>query len=211
MLQMDSPVQYVKGIGPKRAEALAAKGLQTLEDLIYYLPFRYEDRTNPRKIAELMPGEMATLICEVRGAALLRTRKMPIFEMTVGDIGDEEPPVFGKRKRNTIKCIWFNARYMDGRYKAGQVLALYGKVEEDQFRGGLVIHQPQIEVLGESSEGEDELPASLETGRIVPIYEGTGQGAQKLNARFFRKIIRSALEAMDPDAPDVMPKSLREK
>jgi ATP-dependent DNA helicase RecG len=211
MLQMDSPVQYVKGIGPKRAEALAAKGLQTLEDLIYYLPFRYEDRTNPRKIADLMAGEMATLICEVRGSALLRTRKMPLFEMTVGEIGDNEPPVFGKRKRNTIKCIWFNARYMEGRYKAGQILALYGKVEEDQYRGGLVIHQPQVEVLGESAEGEDDLPASLETGRIVPIYEGTGQGAQKLNSRFFRKIVRSALEAMDPDTPDVIPKSLRDR
>ena len=211
MLQMDSSVQYVKGIGPKRAEALAAKGLETLEDLLYYLPFRYEDRSNPRKIADLMAGEMASLICEVRGSVLLRTRKMPLFEMTVGDIGDEAPPVFGKRKRNTVKCIWFNARYMEGRYKAGQVLALYGKVEEDQYRGGLVIHQPQIEVLGESAEGEDQLPASLETGRIVPIYEGTGQGAQKLNARFFRKIIRTALEALDPDTPDVMPASLRER
>lgn len=209
MLQMDSPVQYVKGIGPKRAETLAAKGLQTLEDLIYYLPFRYEDRSNPRKIPELSAGEMATLICEVRGSALLRTRRMPIFEMTVGDIGDPEPPVFGKRRRNTIKCIWFNARYMEGRYKAGTVLALYGKVEEDQYRGGLVIHQPQIEVLGQSDE--DELPASLETGRIVPIYEGTAQGGQKLNARWFRKIVRTALEAMSPDTPDVLPDSLRRK
>jgi ATP-dependent DNA helicase RecG len=209
MLQLDSPVQYVKGIGPKRAEALSVKGLQTVEDLLYYLPFRYEDRTNPRKIADLMPGEMAVLICEVRGSALLRTRRMPIFEMTVGDIGDNEPPVFGKRKRNTIKCIWFNARYMEDRYKAGQVLALYGKVEEDPYRGGLVIHQPQIEVLGESEE--DDLPASMETGRIVPIYEGTGQGPQKLNARWFRKIIRTALETLSPDIPDVLPKSLREK
>jgi ATP-dependent DNA helicase RecG len=209
MLQFDSPVQYVKGIGPKRAEALAAKGLQTLEDLLYYLPFRYEDRTNPRKIADLMAGEMATLICEVRGSALLRTKKMPLFEMTVGDIGDNEPPVFGKRKRNTIKCIWFNARYMEGRYKAGQVLALYGKVEEDQYRGGLAIHQPQIEVLGESED--DDLPASMETGRIVPIYEGTAQGTQKLTARHFRKFIRAALEAMSPDTPDVLPRSLQEK
>jgi ATP-dependent DNA helicase RecG len=209
MLQFDSPVQYVKGIGPKRAEALAAKGLQTLEDLLYYLPFRYEDRTNPRKIAELMPGEMATLIGEVRGSALLRTKKMPLFEMTVGDIGDNEPPVFGKRRRNTVKCIWFNARYMEGRFKAGQVLALYGKVEEDQYRGGLMIHQPQIEVLGESEDAD--LPTSMETGRIVPIYEGTAQGAQKLNARMFRKFIRSALEAMSPDTPDVLPKSLQEK
>jgi ATP-dependent DNA helicase RecG len=209
MLQFDSPVQYVKGIGPKRAEALSAKGLQTLEDLLYYLPFRYEDRTNPRKIGDLAPGEMATLICEVRGAALLRTKRLPIFEMTVGDLGDNEPPVFGKRRRNTIKCIWFNARYMQDRFKAGQVLALYGKVEEDQYRGGLVIHQPQIEVLGQSEE--DDLPASMETGRIVPIYEGTAQSAQKLNARHFRKFIRTALEAMSPDVPDVLPKSLQEK
>jgi ATP-dependent DNA helicase RecG len=209
MLQFDSPVQYVKGIGPKRAEALAAKGLQTLEDLLYYLPFRYEDRTNTRKIADLLPGEMATLIGEVRGSALLRTRKMPLFEMTVGDIGNNEPPVFGKRRTNTIKCIWFNASYMEGRYKAGQVLALYGKVEEDQYRGGLMIHQPEIEVLGDSEE--EDLPASMETGRIVPIYEGTGQGPQKLNARMFRKFVRAALQAMSPDTPDVLPKSLQEK
>jgi len=209
MLQMDSPVQYVKGIGPKRAEALAAKGLETLEDLIYYLPFRYEDRSNPRKIAELMPGEMATLICEVRGSTLLRTKKMPLFEMTVGDIGDTAPPVFGKRVRNTIKCLWFNARYMEGRFKAGQVLALYGKVEADEWRGGLKIIQPQVEVLGESGDDEHDLPASLETGRIVPIYESTDN--RRLNARWFRKIVHRALEEMTPDLPDIIPPSLREK
>jgi ATP-dependent DNA helicase RecG len=209
MLQMDSPVQYVKGIGPKRAEALAGKGLQTLEDLIYYLPFRYEDRSNPRKIAELMPGEMATLICEVRGSALLRTRRMPIFEMTVGDIGDPAPPQFGKRVRNTIKCMWFNARYMEGRFKAGQVLALYGKVEADEWHGGLRIMQPQVEVLGQSGDEEQDLPESMETGRIVPIYESADKG--KMNARWFRKIVRRALEEMTPDLPDILPSSLREK
>ena len=209
MLQMDSPVQYVKGIGPKRAETLAAKGIQSLEDLIYYLPFRYEDRSNPRKIAELMPGEMATLICEVRGSALLRTRKMPIFEMTVGDIGDPGPPIFGKRVRNTIKCMWFNARYLEGRFKAGQVLALYGKVEADEWHGGLRIMQPQVEVLGQSGDEEQDLPESMETGHIVPIYESADKG--KMNARWFRKIVRRALEDMTPDLPDVLPPSLREK
>ncbi len=209
MLQMDSPVQYIKGIGPKRAEVLAAKGIQTLEDLIYYLPFRYEDRGNPRKIADLMPGEMASLICEVRGSALLRTKRMPIFEMTVGDLGDTEPPVFGKRVRNSLKCMWFNARYMEGRFKAGQVLALYGKVEADDWRGGLKIIQPQVEVLGESGDDEHDLPVSLETGRIVPIYESADN--RKLNARWFRKIVRRALEEMSPDIPDVLPASLRER
>jgi len=209
MLQMDSPVQFVKGIGPKRSEALAAKGLETVEDLIFYLPFRYEDRSNPRKIADLQAGEMASLICSVRGSTLLRTRKMPIFEMTVGDIGDDAPPIFGKRVRNSIKCLWFNARYMEGRFKAGQILALYGKVEEDNYRGGLQIMQPQVEVLGGPGEDEHDLPASLETGRIVPIYESADKG--KMNARWFRKIVRRALEDLTPDMPDVIPPSLRDK
>jgi len=75
---------YVKGVGPKVAELLAAKEIQTAEDLLYHLPFRYEDRQNPRSLDELVPGETASVIAEVRGAMLLRTRKMPIFELTVG-------------------------------------------------------------------------------------------------------------------------------
>ena len=65
MLDLTTPVQYVKGVGPRLAEALAAKGIITVEDLLYYLPFRYEDRLNPRTISELRPGEMASVIAEV--------------------------------------------------------------------------------------------------------------------------------------------------
>ena len=67
---------YVRGVGPRVAEMLAAKGILTAEDLLYHLPFRYEDRQNPRSLDELTPGEMASVIAEVRGAALLRTRKI---------------------------------------------------------------------------------------------------------------------------------------
>ena len=84
MLELHTPVQYVKGIGPRIAETLAEKGITTVEDLLYYLPFRYEDRINPRTLAELKPGEMASVIAEVRTAGLFRTRRMPIFEMTAG-------------------------------------------------------------------------------------------------------------------------------
>ncbi len=87
MLDLHTPVQYVKGIGPRLSEILATKGISTVEDLLYYLPFRYEDRLNPRRIGELRPGEMASVIAEVRTSALFRTRKMPLFELTVGDPG----------------------------------------------------------------------------------------------------------------------------
>src|SRR5512140_438604 len=91
MLQLDTPVQYVKGIGPRLAEVLLTKGITIVEDLLYYLPFRYEDRLNPRRIGELQAGEMASIVAEVRGSMLMRTRSMPLFELTVGDPVRPEP------------------------------------------------------------------------------------------------------------------------
>jgi ATP-dependent DNA helicase RecG len=200
MLELSTPVQFLKGIGPRLAEVLGAKGIKTVDDLLHYLPFRYEDRLNPRSVAELRAGEMATVIAEVRNSGLFRTRRMPIFQLTVGD------------GRSKLKCLWFNATYLQDRFQPGQMIALYGKVEADRD-GRLQIVQPQFEILGDTNEegGADEAEkkaaASLEIGRIVPIYESTGQG--KLTPRWFRRIIRSALENLSPDEPDPIPAAVR--
>jgi len=201
MLQLNTSVQYVKGIGPKLAEVLAGKGIGTLYDLLHYLPFRYEDRLNPRGIAELRAGEMATVIAEVRTSGLFRTRRMPIFQMTAG------------QGRTRLKCIWFNAGYLRDKFKPGQIVALYGKVEEDYRKGELQLTQPQFEIIGEANEdsgtdaAEQKLAASLEIGRIVPIYESAGQG--RLTSRWFRRIIHAALENLSPDLPDPIPSVVR--
>ena len=205
MLEPSTSVQYVKGIGPRLAEILGGKGIHSVNDLLHYLPFRYEDRLNPRGIAELRAGEMATVIAEVRTSGLFRTRRMPIFEMTAG------------QGRTRLKCIWFNARYLEGKFKAGQVVALYGKVEEDSRRGELQLIQPQFEILSEpEAEGaaicapeEDKVANSLEIGRIVPIYESAGQG--KLTPRWFRRIIHTALEDLAPQLPDPIPEQVRQR
>jgi ATP-dependent DNA helicase RecG len=202
MLEFSTPVQYIKGIGPRLAEVLAAKGIHTVADLLHYLPFRYEDRLNPRGIAELRPGEMATVIAEVRTSGLFRTRRMPIFQMTAG------------QGRARLKCLWFNGTYLRDRFKPGQMVALYGKVEEDR-RGELQIMQPQFEILGDTAEdgtadaADQKLATSLEVGRIVPIYESAGQG--RLTARWFRRIIRTALENMPPEPPDPVPAVVRSR
>src|ERR1700722_1976221 len=179
MLELTTPVQYVKGIGPKLAEVLATKGIATVGDLLNYLPFRYEDRLNPRGIAELRPGEMATVIAEVRNSGLFRTRRMPIFQLTVG------------QGRSRLKCLWFNATYLQDKFKPGELIALYGKVEQDKS-GELQIIQPQFEMLGDAAaeDADDKAASSLEVGRIVPIYESAGQG--RVTARWFRRIIRKA-------------------
>ena len=198
MLELSTPVQYVKGVGPRIAEALAAKGIRTVGDLLHYLPFRYEDRQNPRGIAELRAGEMATVIAEVRNSGLFRTRRMPIFQLTVG------------QGRARLRCLWFNATYLQDKFQPGQMLALYGKVEEDPRSRELQIIQPQIEVLSESGEGdgsgaEKKAAESLEIGRIVPIYEATG----RLTSRWFRRIIRTALDDLTPDLPEAIPAIVR--
>src|SRR3984893_9454047 len=200
MLELSTPVQYLKGIGPRLAEVLGAKGIKTVDDLLHYLPFRYEDRLNPRSVAELRAGEMATVIAEVRNSGLFRTRRMPIFQLTVGQ---------GTSK---LKCLWFNATYLQDRFQPGQMLALYGKVEADRD-GRLQIMQPQFEILGDineaggADEAEKKAAASLEIGRIVPIYESTGQG--KLTPRWFRRIIRWTLENLNPHLPDPIPAAVR--
>jgi ATP-dependent DNA helicase RecG len=199
MLELGTPVQYLKGIGPKLAEVLAAKDIRTVDDLLHYLPFRYEDRLNPRGIAELRPGEMATVIAEVRTSALFRTRRMPIFEMTAG------------QGRARLKCIWFNATYMKDRFQPGQMLALYGKVEAGR-NGELQLMQPQVEVLSEDGEPEEagaNLNASLEVGRIVPIYESAGAG--RLTSRWFRRVVHAALQSLPPDQDDPIPAIVRQR
>lgn len=200
MLELATPVRYVKGIGPGLAEVLLGKGIHTVDDLLHYLPFRYEDRLNPRRINELQAGEMATVVAEVRTSGLFRTRRMPIFQMTAG------------QGRSRLRCIWFNATYLRDRFKPGQMVALYGKVEEDMYGGELQLVQPQFEILGDSRDGdsdaaEQKVEASLEVGRIVPIYESAGQG--RLTSRWFRRIIHTALESLPPNLPDAIPAIVR--
>jgi ATP-dependent DNA helicase RecG len=171
---------------------LSAKGIQTAEDLLYHLPFRYEDRQNPRSLDELKPGETASVIAEVRGAALLRTRKMPLFEMTVG------------QGRLALKCIWFNATYLQGKFHAGLTVALFGKVEPSRSSSNLKMIQPQFELLPDSSD--DAETRLLEVGRITPVYESLG--GSRLASRWQRKVIFNLLESMRGTVPECLPQAM---
>jgi ATP-dependent DNA helicase RecG len=183
---------YVRGVGPRVAELLAAKGILTAEDLLYHLPFRYEDRQNPRSLDELKPGEMASVIAEVRGAALLRTRKMPIFEVTVG------------QGRLSLKCMWFNGTYLSGKFHAGQTVALFGKVEPSRSTSNLKMIQPQLELLPDASD--DAETRLLEVGRITPVYESLG--GSRLASRWQRKVIFHLLEGMRGAMPECLPEEM---
>jgi ATP-dependent DNA helicase RecG len=186
---------YVKGVGPRVAALLAAKNILTAEDLLYHLPFRYEDRQNPRSLDELKPGETASVIAEVRGSILLRTRRMPIFELTVG------------QGRLALKCIWFNGTYLEGKFRAGQTIAVYGKVEPSRSTNNLKMIQPQWELLPEATD--DAETRLLEVGRITPVYESLG-GA-RLASRWQRKVIFRLLEQMRGAVPECLPRAMLQR
>jgi ATP-dependent DNA helicase RecG len=190
-LALSTPLMYLKGVGPARAAMLEGKGLKTVEDLLAYPPFRYEDRTNVKTIAQLAPGEMATVIAEVETARLagFRRRNLGLFEA-----------VFTDASGATLVCKWFHGGYLEKVIEPGQRMALYGKVEFDSYSGELSILHPEFEILGEEEEGE----AGLHTGRIVPIYEA----AQKITTRVFRRLLWQVLETLSP-APDPLPERLR--
>jgi len=200
-LDLNTPVKYIKRIGDRVAANLSDRGIETVEDLLYHLPFRYEDRLHPKPLSQYNTGEMASLIGEVRGTILLRTRSAPIFEMTVG-INNPGAPGPDSRTRaseeanmagllqpppailETVKCMWFHGAYLKDKFRPGQTIALYGKLEGSRSGNALnappgstrfKMIQPTFEILPDANAtGEDAEFTMLEMGRIVPIYEFLG-------------------------------------
>jgi len=201
-LDLSTSVEFIKGIGPRLAQQMATRGIHTVEDILYHLPFRYEDRLNPQPLSALQPGTMASVIGEVRGSILLRTRNMPIFEMTVG------------QGLQTLKSSWFHGVYLKDKFRTGQMVALYGKVEPSRSRAGAMkMIQPQFEILPDGAD-EDDLQM-LEVGRIVPVYEslgGTTAWGAKLTSRWLRRVLWGLLEELQrAEVPETLPATLLEE
>lgn len=186
---LNTPLEYVKGIGPKLAERLTKKGLSTVEDMLYFLPIRYEDRRNIKRIRELTPGsnEVTTGTVAAMGEAFYGRRK--VFEMAVTD------------ESGLLKVKWFNykASYMKNRFKNGQRLIIFGPVSAFG-RQKEMIH-PDIEPLDE----DDSDPAHFKG--IMPVYSQIENFHQKTT----RKIIRNIVDAYSDYAIDGVPSDVREK
>ncbi|HEX4545420.1 MAG TPA: ATP-dependent DNA helicase RecG [Candidatus Acidoferrum sp.] len=190
-LSLSTEVRMIKGVGPQRAELLAERGIYTLEDLLRYLPFRYEDRIRFSKVKDIQPNGTYTIRARVMSGQALRTvRGRPaIYHLLVGD-----------EAGGLLPCKFFHGGYLEGRLKPGQLLILHGKAEIDKLRPArLEMINPQIEAL--NSEEMD----STEVGRIVPIYEAIGTFGSKQ----IRRAMYAAVQFSDPRMPEVLPESLR--
>ncbi len=191
-LEIHTPLQYTRGIGPARAKALEAKGLFTVEDLLFYMPFRYEDRSNLKPIRDLAPGEMATVVGRVLGIhskALRRGSKLVEVSFADGSGG-------------SLTAKWFHGGWISDAFRPGMLVALYGKVEVESYSRSLAMLHPDHEVIDEDPASAD---AALHTGRIVPVYSAIG----KVSARLLRKYVHSVIEQLAP-LRDALPKCVRE-
>src|ERR1700676_1937936 len=191
-ISLQTEVRMVKGAGPQRAELLGKRGIFTLEDLLNYLPFLYEDRIHFSRIKDVQPGGTYTLRARVMSGQAVRGMygRDAIYHLLVQD------------ESGSLPCKFFHGGYLEDRLKPGQQLILHGKVEIDKLRPARrEMVNPQIEVL--SSEEVD----STEMGRIVPIYEAVGT----LGARRIWRANYKPAQNLGSKIPDVLPPALLEK
>ena len=201
---MDTPLQFLKGVGPRKAADLKRAGLVTVEDILYRLPFRYEDRSRMQAIASLRPGNRAAVLGEIKSANLKLTRRrgFRIFHAIVGDAS------------GSIRCTWMNQAFLADILKPHLQVVIFGDVKLDS--SGLHFMNPEYELVGpaksagatdgEPSPGaDDDEAAGVHTGRIVPFYEKTGTVTPNMQ----RRIVRQALDRLPPEIPDILPEDLR--
>ena len=185
---LDTALQFFKGVGPGRAAALEAAGLRTAGDLLFFFPFRYEDRRHPTAIADLghyvdVPVLLRGRVVSAHGSISPRKR-MPLFEAVLDD------------GTGSVKLIWFNQRYLSDQIKRGDRLSVFGAPRIGGSRS-MAIESPDWEKF----EGDEE-----DEGAIVPIYSKVGN----IPPKALRKTVASALELL-PTLPDPLPPELRSR
>ncbi len=190
------PLQYLKGVGPRKAADLKKAGLNTVEDLLFRFPRRYEDRSRLQSIISLRPGMTAAISGEVLNAGLAHTRR-PGFRLFSALVQDPS---------GQIQAVWPNQAFLKDVIHPHQKIVLFGKVEFWGSRG-LQITDPEFEIIKDDTAGNREPEAgnreieTLHTGRIVPVYERTGSVTPNMQRRF----VWQALEQLPPDGFDPVP------
>ncbi|MBI5236592.1 MAG: ATP-dependent DNA helicase RecG [Deltaproteobacteria bacterium] len=183
-----TPLRFIKGIGPRLAERFAAKGLLTVEDALYCLPLRYEDRSRLKKVRELVNGEDVAVLATVIASSEARYGRRKVFEMAADD------------STGILKIKWFHYKlsYMKDRYKSGSRLLLYGRVSKfgHQFE---MIH-PDIEVM-------DETETSASLSGVMPVYSQL----DGLHQKTLRKIFGSIAADYGHKAVDSVPVAIRSR
>jgi len=183
---LDIPIRYVKGVGPKKTDLLEKVNISNVQDIFYYLPHRYEDRSNFVSIENLEPGNNYTIEGQIKSLESFRTRKgTDVFQIKLED------------GTGGIYGVWFNQPYIKKFFKMNQKIIMYGKVE---IYNKLQINHPEYEICEEENVKE-----SLHIARIVPIYHLAGE----LSQRYLRTISYNAITHYKRSITEILPTRIR--
>nr|MBU1327758.1 ATP-dependent DNA helicase RecG [Candidatus Omnitrophota bacterium] len=187
MKDLNISARFVKGVGPSRLSTLSHLGIETIYDLLYCFPRRHEDRSRIKKITEIRPGNFETIKVKVLTFGDRMSKKgMSIFQVAVGD------------STGVVHATWFNQPYMKDKFKIGQELILYGKVEKYNY---LQINNPEYEILTGTKED------FVHIARIVPVYPLT----ESLNQRWFRNIMKFTVDNYVDEVREILPFEMRKR
>jgi ATP-dependent DNA helicase RecG len=192
---LQTPLQYLKGVGPRRAADLQRVGLVTVEDLLYRFPLRYEDRGHLQPISSLQAGQQVAIAGRIQSSALRTTRRpgFKIFEALIGDAS------------GSIVALWMNQSFLKDILRRDVQVVLFGSVEA---RPGLQIINPDYEIIDADVEAADPGEAqTIHTGRIVPVYEKAGAMTPKLQ----RRLVFDVLAHLPIDLADPFPEEVRRR
>ena len=172
-INLNTEIQYLKGVGPKRGKILKNFDIQTVGDLIRNYPRKYLDRTNIKSINQIQINEKVVIIGTIISFGVKRLKRGKYFHLVISD------------KTGIINCIWFHGiSWIIEKFKEGESIAIYGKVEF--YKGFRIIH-PEFDLF---ENNEDP----LNTGQIIPIYPTTNLLKQvSLDSRGIRRLIHKAL------------------
>ena len=193
-------IRYLKGVGLKRAALFNKLEISSIEDLLYYFPRRYEDRTVITGISSLTPGEYQTVrakIIRVKERPVFRQRGFRIFEAVAEDLTAR------------LSCVWFNQPYLKNYIMIDKEVMLFGKV--GLYGNSLQMQNPEYEVMNfRSSDGAqsaEQSNKSLNSARIIPVYSLI----EGLSQRMFRRLIKTCLDEHMSGIIDILPYDIRRR
>lgn len=189
---LQTPLQFLKGVGPRKAADLRKAGLHMLQDLLYRFPLRYEDRSRLQPIISVRPGQTVAISGEVLQCHLQHTRRsnFRLFTALVQDASGQ------------VQVVWPNQAFLKDVIRPHQHVVLYGRAELWGTRG-LQLTDPEFEVV-DTAPAAPEAPAPLHTGRIVPVYERIGT----VSGNVQRRLVWQALQMLPDDMFDPVPEEL---
>ena len=185
MIVLEQDVQYLKGVGPNRAKALKRLDIEKIEDLLYHLPRAYQDRSQFKKLSQVISGETESVLAKVIGKQELKTRgRLTISKLAISD------------GLSLGYVVWFNQPYLLKNFKEGMTVLVFGKVERKM--GEIQFHNAEVEIVEQQTR---------KLGGIFPVYPST----EKISQKIWRLMVKNAFTLVEPLIIDFLPDEIKKK